>query len=1144
MKPLTILLVFLFLPLILPFNPYLRAADSTEYANRKLPFNSQLRDRIDATFYRDGKLSEEKIDIFRRQIETRRREIENNLEKFYRLKEDKTPKKAAKKADKDDFVAAYDILLDYIGQLPALFRKNRMKDFHYLALRVLEIEDALKVRGKKLASTMLFEKVPESMKKRKIALRAAPEGEAFNLIDPRTGLFYSQAQLAAMKLQGKDISLFNPPSDSTYWQEHDIESLDVKTHYQEGNDALHRGLGLIFPKNKGYFKKVRRTQTKPKLDIFFRHPETGKKVNFKLKVGAEMHSEPSASALFTALGFSADICKYVRDFKVVLGETTPFQFKREWGSYYSRYDVNNYIKKEGKDEEGHYIIFYEGLLEAKPKGLMRIGPWAYGKHGRKGLREVRAALLFNMWVSNIDLKESENNKLILRKIDGKDHYFHIQHDMGFAFGKTYIERPGEFKWTLVKRKSEDYIHLSYRCFQKNSGFEHITYADGRWLTRLIARLSREQIHDAIRLGGWPESMGLLLVEKLIARRNQLVKAFGLNGEPLPNGKVIGMLPYNPRLTTADKVVENGKLKVFRLPGYKQFFGPRIKELIPLILRNIRDVGVDWTVEGISSIRYFKLNPEWIGVETDVISRIRVKTDREIEPNPFPTGEDDQFLVRDTMSLGIRLGYGKFLSGDVSYIRKYTVVTPVRTIQDARFHKNFIISLTLPDRIKKFECSHRFAALVEDILEFRGRLKARPEDGSGLGADASLSKIYLDRYFINRRQPGKLIYFEDDGHLRQLAYKIYFQFVYLFHYRIPFFRRSFQQGKLKRSYVYLDIPEPGEEPGREYALKRLLVNGDSSFIKKLGTHKTIDDTFFQRKTKFNLFNIYTLRAIYRVDRLKVIEPSARGEFHYQVESHKRKTWRFFDNGERIGSSVRLTCRSTRIRSIKEPALTISYRISDKNATNGELKDWYIDFINKVSLDPRFIYFDPGSHTQNFRWGYLRMNVNIHFYQEAIDRILKLKGEEIWKALSEVTGQSVSSLKRSARPRYRRGSPVTRYRSSGGTSYLASKTAYLIRALKSARATPNNIKKIRLLLKAVRKAVYSKGHGFESNLQTALNRLIGKENFFIEASITMPQSKEMVFPERKPLYNRRGFKKSVLPITFEYIFDDPAEIYHMF
>lgn len=1133
------LFVFLFSLLLYP-----SAAHDTEHATRILPFNHQLRDQIDLEFYQDGKISIEKINSFRLDIQNRRREIKTNLEKFYRLKEEKTPIKSAKKASKDDYIAAYDLLLKLIHQMVQYYRQGDMTAFHYHALRVLEIEDALKVQGKKLASTMLFEKVPQSLKQRKISLNNAPEGEASDLVDPRSGRFYSQAQLRDMKARGEDISLLNPPTDSTYWQSHQIETIDVKNHYLNGNDPLHKGLEIIFPRGKGYYKKIRRTQTKPKVDIFFRHPQTGKKINFKLKIGAEMHSEPSASALFTALGFSTDISNYVRDFKLVLGQTTPYQFKQEWGSYYSRYDVNHYIKKIGKDKEGHYIIFHEGLLEAKPKGLMRIGPWAYGKHGRKGLREVRAALLFNMWVSNIDLKESENNKLIIRTINGKRQFFHIQHDMGFAFGNTYIERPGEFKWTLVKRKTEDYIYLSYRCFQKNSGFEHITYADGRWLTRLIARLSRQQILAAVQLGGWPKSMGLLLVEKLIARRNQLVKAFDLTGETLPNGKVIGLMPYNSKLTTPDKIVVDGKLNIFRLPGYKQFFGPRIKELIPLILQNIRDVVVDMTVEGLSAIRYIKLNPQWIGVETDAISRIRVKMDREIEPNPFPTNEDDQFLVRDTLSLGVRLGYGKFLSGDVSYIRKYTVVSPVRTMHDARFHKHFIISLALADRIKKFTSKQRFAAVVEDILEFRGRLKARPEDGAGLGADAALSKIYLDRYFISRRQPDKLIYFEDDGHLRQLAYKIYFQFVYLFHYRIPFFRRSFQHGELKRSYVYLDIPDSGEDPGREYALKKLLVDGDSTYIKKLGTHKTIDDTFFQRKTKFNLFNIFTLRAIYRVDRLKVLDPPASGEFYYQIESHKRKTWRFFDNGERIGSSVRMTCRSTRTRAIKEPVLTITFQVSDKNTANEELNDWYIPFINAVSLDPEFILFNPGLHTHNFRWGYLRMNVNIHFYQEAIERILQLKEDQIWNALSDVTGKSVGTLKRSSRPRYRRGRPMIQYRSAGGTSYLAAKTVYLIRALKSAQATPNNIKKIRLLLKAVRKAVYSKGHGFEPRLLTALNRLIGKDHFFIEASIAMPQNREMVFPERKPLYNRRGFKKSVVPIIFEYIFDDPAEIYHMF
>ncbi|MCP5048403.1 MAG: hypothetical protein GY940_14635, partial [bacterium] len=343
----------------------------------------------------------------------------------------------------------------------------------------------------------------------------------------------------------------------------------------------------------------------------------------------------------------------------------------------------------------------------------------------KGLREVRGLLVFNMWVSNIDLNESENNKLIVRKINHKDQFYHIQHDMGFAFGKTYVERPGEFKWDLATEKDNDYVYLSYRCFQKNSGFNHITYADARWITRLIAQLGRKQIRAAVELGGWPESMGKLLVEKLTARRNQLVDIFGLTGEVLPNGKPIILIPFNRRLTTADGVVKLGVLKKNELPGYTQYFGPRIKELIPLILRHIRNTAVDVVVGGLSAIRYLKVDPkEFLGGDVPMISRILVRIKREIERNPKPTGANDTFLVQDTMRIGFRLGYGTTLSGNVSYVRQYSAVYPVNTMDEGRYHKNFIVDVTLPTQAQQFspQSHQKFALLVEDFLEAKARVK--------------------------------------------------------------------------------------------------------------------------------------------------------------------------------------------------------------------------------------------------------------------------------------------------------------------------------------------------------------------------------------------------------------------------------------
>ncbi|MCP4215198.1 MAG: hypothetical protein GY765_11100, partial [bacterium] len=619
-----------------------RAASGEKVNYRELPFNNSLLQSIETTFCSKQQPSQKKILRYYDLIERRYGEVKQNLGSYYSQIKKHSKKKTKKKTKKKGEIKSYRILLKYIRQLQDL---EDPVEFRLLAAKILHLDYALRINARKLATIEMLEKIPFSLRPKRIPLTAAPHGEASNLANPAGG-FYSQKQLAALKARGEDISSLHPPKDSTFWVDHAISEIDVPRHYMTGQDPLHKGMEIIFPHQKAYFDKVRTTQSKPKLDIYIRR--NGKKIRFKLKLGAEVYSETTCAALYTALGFSADITKYVSDFKVVLGDVDYLQFKRDWESYYSGYNPDKYIKEKGEDEEGHYIIFYEGVMEAKPDGLLRVGPWAYGTNGNGGRREVRGSLLFNMWVSNLDLKEAENNKLILRKIDGRTRFFNIQHDMGFAFGKTYMERPGSFMWDLVKKKTDEYVYMNFKGIVDNSLFHKVTFADARWMARLIARLSRRQITDAVDLGGWPKQVRGLLVEKLIARRNQLVTAFELEGEKTPEDETIGLMEFDRTLTTADGVVKNGNLKIYRFKNHPQYFGPRVNEFIAMILRGLRNTAVGSVVGVASSMRYLTLKPEWFDLDPKIVSKIILRMDRQIQRNPLPKSDKDSYLVQDTL----------------------------------------------------------------------------------------------------------------------------------------------------------------------------------------------------------------------------------------------------------------------------------------------------------------------------------------------------------------------------------------------------------------------------------------------------------------------------------------------------------------
>ncbi len=1115
------------------------------YASNRLPFNRKVKAQIEETFYSEGFPHWKKINAYYTRMYKRYGEVRKNLVNYYSTKMGLGVKAARKKSKKKGDVESYRLLLKLIRELRKISSEDTVT-FDRLAWRVLEMDYALKVEGKKLPSYMLFEKVPASLKPRKIPIHAAPRGEATNLVNPSTGAFFTQKELIEYKRQGGDVSQLNPPLYSTYWARQDISGLDVREHYQNGRDPVHHGLEIRFPKGKAYFDKIRKTQTKPKIDINI-PGSGGGELDFKLKIGAEVHSEITSSALYSLLGFSVDISLYVRDFKVVLGDVPFHEFRREWESYYSRYSLDKFIKERGEDGEGHYIIFHEGVLEAKPKGLMRIGPWSYGNLGHPDLREVRGSLLFHMWVANLDLKEAENNKMIVRKVGKWYRFYHIAHDMGFAFGDTYIERVGSFSWKLVKKKTDSHVRMNYRCFQRNSIFKHVTFADARWMARLIARLTRKQIEDAVTLGGWPESIGRLLVEKLIARRNQMVTVFNLEGEKLPDAGTIQLIKYDRYLTTHDGVVVKGKLKIYEFPGYPQYFGPRINELILLLIKGLRNTFIDSVVRMTGAIKYIKIDPEWFGLDEGIIAYGIMRMNREIEANPTPRNESETFLVKDSVELGFRLGYGYVLSGEVAYIRKYTLVYPVESRDKGRFYNGFILNVFLPARHRKQQLPKKHVIIVEDYLEGRGKLRLRGHHDFTPQVQLTGAKVFLDRRFLSRKGRDKIVYFRDRSLYDQLAVKAFFEIAELF--RITFFDAFNRKGKLNRTFVEMDTADLENNTAKQEALDLLLTRSDSTAMERLGRVQRLSDRFRETGSKLDLLGFFRKRSVFRLDRVKVKTGSAAGiraglaeRQHVQVESRKVDSWSFLDNGERHFSSVRLIGSTRGGEDIRRPLLFLSFRVNDNSTADGELKKWYLPFINRVAGQKHFIDFDPTTHTVNRLWGNTQLFMDMTVFEEGLERMLRTTGGTIWSYLARETGKDESYWRGLLdRPR-RRGRPVAGKYSRD--RYLAFKTRFLVRLIKRAREAGGGAKRMVLVVRALRKAIFKDGHTFSPVLLAVLHRVFGKENVRLTATVTMPENKELVYPARTPFYNETGREETADVPVFKFIFEDPSEIYHLF
>ena len=219
-----------------------------------------------------------------------------------------------------------------------------------------------------------------------------------------------------------------------------------------------------------------------------------------------------------------------------------------------------------------------------------------------------------------------------------------------------------------------------------------------------------------------------------------------------------------------------------------------------------------------------------------------------------------------------------------------------------------------------------------------------------------------------------------------------------------------------------------------------------------------------------------------------------------------------------------------------------QINDNSTMDKELKNGYLHFIDTVALNKDFINFNSSSHSINRIWGSTQVFVNIILYEEAIENLIHADAEQIWAAMADITGKSAAYWHRQLKPRLYRGRPVAGCYS--WERYLAEKTRYFIKSLQKAGKASDSFKKMRHVVKAVRKAIYTSRKGYNPIHLAIIHRLSGEGNLYMNAKVTMPENRENVFPARASLYNEIGIDRGLEVPVFQFIFDDPSEIYYLF
>jgi hypothetical protein len=204
-------------------------------------------------------------------------------------------------------------------------------------------------------------------------------------------------------------------------------------------------------------------------------------------------------------------------------------------------DPSNFLPEN--EAQVDYLVTTAANVQLKDRPFKPIGPWRFEGLGHEHLRELRGAGLLAAWLGWNDSR-FENTRLKVREVNGQWRLAHFFNDLGSGLGESEgviprpLESPERFPSTftaprIVRGKGRMTTPFRIRHFQPiddTGAFEQMTMDDARWMARLIAQLTEEQIVQALTASGFTSADVRTYTEKLISRRDRMLRDLELQSD--------------------------------------------------------------------------------------------------------------------------------------------------------------------------------------------------------------------------------------------------------------------------------------------------------------------------------------------------------------------------------------------------------------------------------------------------------------------------------------------------------------------------------------------------------------------------------------------------------------------------------------
>jgi hypothetical protein len=1128
------------------------------------PYSVQFEQQVQQLFLDNTmKVSATKTDAYINRLETKKRQIGSLIANAERQAGNSDEAKISKKVADADSLKGLDVA---ILQLQRMKKSADLAQVYDLAKMALDIEGSIRIDGE-IGDPIesIVDKVGTTLGEWKLPKNSSAADEATNLYDPRTQSYLSQQEIANLKAQGADLSLYGPGPSSPFWNKPaSISNIDVNAAGDGKLTPLYRTFeGFPTVMNFDY-KGMKHTNTKPKMDVTWTDAQGNKhKLKFKL---SELHADPTVSSLMQTLGYPQDLTRYIRHVRINLGNQSFSDMKRDWEDYFKRdgwhsWQIENYIESQGTDAKGQqYVIFKDGLIEAKPDTNVRLGGWRFGEN--KSFREVRALLFLQLFFDNNDIKEFDNNLLILQKdANGEMKRYMEIADPGRSLGGFMMENPDMFQWDVISGENSKEFKFYYRGVHQTDIKNKMTLADVKWATRLLSGLTRKQFEAAVARGNWPACMQKIYVEKLIARRNALVRHLGLTNE-------IALMPETQNRAQYDKKANLCQTNLVDIKAnYSSDFDQTMNSAYELVAKTLRDRIYDLAGALISGKRRYVWNSATINTKdfknlnTRYISEVILNFSREIEQNPKPKTEQDLYIVEDTFELGFRLGveFGAFK--DIVYTRKFSLSYPVRSYSDARLHNGFVVNLMLARDIAKNQLPDQYVLKTEHYLE----------NGVGIAASTDLitapllgmltlklktgiARINLWRSMLDHRDENRVILYRDRSDWTQAHLDGSFALSLL---RFKVFT-SLQGWGQAAGYGQILTKADLDNPVKTAAVGRAVVDGDFDAIHSSEKEFALSDDFRISGFKWNLLFVHG-NTQNRLDNIQIATNGQKGQNTLEYRTTKEKGVGFITDNKTFSKSVEVYLNP------KVPGdIRINVRVIGSNIdTRDNDLSTYIGFINSISPNnARVIDFSPNlGYSTNGRWGMMVASSETEYSPQAVYRILTLTAPQLRGQVAASKGMGANQYASVLRnyQEYRQAeldeqgsvaktNPDALMKEFGldrDQIQLIQATENFVHNLKKANSERTLDKKVQLIAEALRNSLFVNKSGFyDPTILKAMNRVAGLQNVYSRNVLTKPPFDEEKTIEAKPIYGEFGTRSEANDKYLIFTPQSPVELYTMF